>query len=163
RAQSPGPHRLHREARQAAQATHGRGHVRALAGASAARRLRMRAMPRGPRRRLLPVAALACAALSLGASPQHLSPLREIAIAEDGRRWSDGVLAGYLRDRDARVRARAALAVGRLQDSTSVTALLPLCVDADAGVRREAVFALGQIGQRSAGDSVAARLGDRDP
>jgi len=121
-------------------------------------------MPRGPRRRLLPVAAFACAALSLGASPQHpASPWSEIAIAEDERRWPDGVLAGYLRDRDPRVRARAALAVGRLQDSSSVTALLPLCVDPDAGVRREAVFALGQIGHRSAGDSLAARLQDRDP
>src|SRR5262249_30521289 len=127
-------------------------------------RSRMRPMPRGRRPRLLSIIALGCWALILGASPpKATSPLRAIAIAEDERRGSDGVLAGYLHDRDARVRARAALALRRLQDSTTVAPPLPLCADPDAGVRREAVFALGQIGHRSAGDSLAGRLADRDP
>jgi HEAT repeat protein/cyclophilin family peptidyl-prolyl cis-trans isomerase len=86
---------------------------------------------------------------------------RVIAIAEDQRRW-DQDLKRALADADARVRARAALAVGRLQDSTTVPALLPLLGDADARVRYEAVFALGQIGHRSAREPLVARLAAAD-
>src|SRR6185369_5776669 len=42
---------------------------------------------------------------------------RAIAIAEDGRRFAPD-LQRFLTDADPAVRARAALAVGRLQDST---------------------------------------------
>lgn len=88
--------------------------------------------------------------------------LRAIAIAEDQRRWSDGELRGYLMDRAPAVRARAARAVGRLQDSTSVSALSEVVVDLDVAVRREAVFALGQVGHRSARTILERALGDRD-
>jgi cyclophilin family peptidyl-prolyl cis-trans isomerase/HEAT repeat protein len=100
-----------------------------------------------------------------GSAPAGLSPAaaRAIAIAEDERRWADGELRRYLGDRSPAVRARAALAVGRIQDSTSVSALLPLLGDAAPEVRREAVFALGQIGQRSARAALEARLADQDP
>jgi cyclophilin family peptidyl-prolyl cis-trans isomerase/HEAT repeat protein len=54
------------------------------------------------------------------------------------------------------------LAVGRLQDSTSVPALLPLLDDADPGVRRETVFALGQIGHRSAREALEKQLDPKD-
>ncbi len=112
--------------------------------------------------------ALACAAaaaLALAAVPVPAragSPLRAIAIAEDQRRWSDGELRRFLAHRDPAVRARAALAVGRLQDSTSVPALTPLLRDPSAEVRREAAFALGQIGRREAGEALAAALADAD-
>ena len=89
-------------------------------------------------------------------------PLRAIAIAEDERRWSDGELRGFLAHRDPAVRARAVLAVGRLQDSTSVDALLPLLGDDAAPVRREAAFALGQIGRRSARAALERSLADPD-
>ena len=55
-----------------------------------------------------------------------------------------------LRHADAAVRARAALAVGRLQDSSTVAELLPLLSDPAAEVRRETLFALGQIQNASA-------------
>jgi cyclophilin family peptidyl-prolyl cis-trans isomerase len=58
----------------------------------------------------------------------------------------DGVLARALADADAGLRRRAALAVGRLQDTLGTALLLPLLGDPDPEVRREAVFALGQIG-----------------
>jgi cyclophilin family peptidyl-prolyl cis-trans isomerase len=105
------------------------------------------------------LAVLPCAA---GAAPAPVSPLRALAIAEDQRAWSDGVLKGFLADTSAALRARAALAVGRLQDSTTVPALLPLLADAAAGVRREAVFALGQIGWKGARGDVERSLGDAD-
>lgn len=75
--------------------------------------------------------------------------LHMIALAEDARR-ADGTLQRYLKDPDPRVRQRAVLALGRLQDSTTVDDLVPLLTDPEFDVRREAVFALGQIGHRSA-------------
>jgi cyclophilin family peptidyl-prolyl cis-trans isomerase/HEAT repeat protein len=89
-------------------------------------------------------------------------PYRAIAIAEDQRRWSDGELRRALAHQEPAVRARAALAVGRLQDSTTVPDLLPLLHDTSAEVRREAAFALGQIGSRAARAPLVTLLADRD-
>ena len=66
----------------------------------------------------------------------------------------------YLADPDAALRRRAALAVGRLQDTAGIALLLPLLQDADAEVKREALFALGQIGlahPAGPGQTAAAR------
>lgn len=90
------------------------------------------------------------------------SPARAIAIAEDSRVWSDGVLKRFLGDTSAAVRERAALAVGRLQDSTATPALLPLLADHSPAVRREAAFALGQIGWKGARPALERALGDAD-
>jgi HEAT repeat protein len=60
------------------------------------------------------------------------------------------------------VRARAALAVGRIQDSTTVQALRPLLGDSSADVRHEAAFALGQIGHRSARSALESAAGSAD-
>ncbi|HET9325909.1 MAG TPA: HEAT repeat domain-containing protein [Candidatus Eisenbacteria bacterium] len=87
---------------------------------------------------------------------------RSIAIAEDERRFRPEIEQG-LKDKDPKLRVRAALAAGRLQDSTAVPALEPLLADAKPEVRREAVFALGQIGHRSARGMLEARLADQDP
>jgi len=115
--------------------------------------------------RLAGAALLACALLAVpgralaAAIPEATA--RAIAIAEDRRQYAG--LKGYLRDATPAVRARAVLAVGRLQDSTTVPDLLPLLGDKAAEVRREAAFALGQIGHRSARLSIEARLVDTDP
>jgi cyclophilin family peptidyl-prolyl cis-trans isomerase/HEAT repeat protein len=73
------------------------------------------------------------------------------------------VLAGFLANPDPALRARAALAVGRLQDSAAVASLLPLLHDADARVRGETVFALGQIGDRRASEPLERLLPGADP
>ncbi|MCC6349316.1 MAG: HEAT repeat domain-containing protein [Candidatus Eisenbacteria bacterium] len=106
-----------------------------------------------------PGAARADAPESAHADP---SPMRAIAIAEDRRDWSGGDLRRLLADSSAVVRARAALAVGRLQDSAAAPALLPLLADPSAPVRREAVFALGQIGWKGARVPLERSLGDAD-
>jgi len=96
-------------------------------------------------------------------APLGLPPaatLRTIAIAEDERRYEP--LKKLLTDRSPEVRARVALAVGRLQDSTAVPDLLPLLNDVTPEVRREAVFALGQTGHPSARTPIEARLKDKD-
>jgi cyclophilin family peptidyl-prolyl cis-trans isomerase/HEAT repeat protein len=88
--------------------------------------------------------------------------LREIATCEDRRDWAGGLLAKALEQSDVSVRRRAILAVGRLQDSTSVPALLPLLGDRVAAVRQDAAFALGQIGHRSARQALERALDDGD-
>jgi cyclophilin family peptidyl-prolyl cis-trans isomerase/HEAT repeat protein len=94
---------------------------------------------------------LTLAGHATSAQPQdRTGPYRLIAIAEDERRYADGELKRFLAHQDPAVRSRAALAVGRLQDSTTVPDLVPLLHDRSEEVRREAVFALGQIGHRSA-------------
>src|SRR5437773_2607261 len=115
----------------------------------------------------LTVAAAASTAAPAGAKPKAVPPpvapaaaepvpspahqdsvagdLAAIARAEDRRDWADGTLRRGLHHADPVVRQRAALAVGRLQDSTTVEDLVPLLSDAVPDVRREAVFALGQI------------------
>lgn len=115
--------------------------------------------------------AACCLALAVLATlpgrPSHAAPAgtpaaRAIAIAEDARAWSDGVLKGFLADTSAATRARAALAVGRLQDSTAAPALLPLLRDRAPEVRREAAFALGQAGWKGARAPLERALADAD-
>ncbi len=93
----------------------------------------------------VPARAIASASADTLADAR-LTPLQRIEKAEDQRTLAGGALARYLADPDAALRRRAALAVGRLQDTAGTALLLPLLQDADAEVRREAVFALGQIG-----------------
>ncbi len=90
-------------------------------------------------------------------SAARFSPLQRIARAEDERVYADGVLRRFLADPGATVRRRAVLAVGRLQDSTAIPDLLPLLADSDPEVKREAIFALGQIGLAQPGAAAQAR------
>jgi cyclophilin family peptidyl-prolyl cis-trans isomerase/HEAT repeat protein len=106
--------------------------------------------------------ASAAAGTARGAQAAAAPALASIARAEDARDFADGTLRRALADPDAAVRARAALAVGRLQDSTTVPFLLPLLEDRDAEVRREAVFALGQIQHPAARLPLERLLGGAD-
>lgn len=67
-----------------------------------------------------------------------------ILKAEDERRW-DTDLKELLANSNAAVRKRAALAVGRIGDEESVSALAGLLQDADADVRATAAFAIGEV------------------
>jgi cyclophilin family peptidyl-prolyl cis-trans isomerase/HEAT repeat protein len=108
--------------------------------------------------------AVALAALVAGAvrAANTADAMRAIAIAEDQRRWSDGELKSYLASDNASVRARAVLAVGRIQDTTSVDALIGMLDDPSTDVRREATFALGQLGRGESRPSLVAQLIDSD-
>src|SRR5262245_19497625 len=121
-----------------------------------------RTMRTSPDARALLLASLLT--LLAGGVRAEMSPAtaRAIAIAEDERRFAPE-LKKYLGDPDPTVRARAALAVGRLQDSTTVPIVSAMLSDTRPEVRREAVFALGQIGHRSARAALEARLTDGDP
>ena len=121
-----------------------------------------------------PVVALAGAIL-LGATSVAARPtstpgelareaaLRTIARAEDERDARGGAIAAGLADRDPVVRARAALAAGRLQDSTFVPALLSALADSVDAVVEQSEFAIGQIGNRAARPALEPLLASPDP
>jgi cyclophilin family peptidyl-prolyl cis-trans isomerase/HEAT repeat protein len=76
---------------------------------------------------------------------------------------SEPKLARLLTDTDARIRRRAAIAVGRVGLTEGVPMLTPVLADADPEVRMAAAFGLGLIGDRSAGQVLLPLLQDADP
>ncbi len=96
---------------------------------------------------LLVVAAAAAAGGGASAGPaQEGDPTRRIAILEDTRSLGPkNELLGFLSHGDPRVRARACVAVGRVQAPEAISGLRGRLRDDDDRVRQEAVFALGQI------------------
>jgi HEAT repeat protein/cyclophilin family peptidyl-prolyl cis-trans isomerase len=73
-------------------------------------------------------------------------------------------LTRLLTDSEARVRRRAALAIGRVGLADGIQPLLPLLAsDAEAEVRQMAAFALGLIGDAKAKEPLIAALGDQSP
>jgi cyclophilin family peptidyl-prolyl cis-trans isomerase/HEAT repeat protein len=66
-------------------------------------------------------------------------------------------------DSSPQVRARAALALGRIGDAADVDALAALVSDPSADVRATAAFALGLVGQASASRALAGLLEDPEP
>ena len=72
-------------------------------------------------------------------------------------------LIRLLADPEARVRRRAAQALGRVGLSEAVEPLTKLLADADVEVRQMAAFALGLIGDATARPALLAALKDPDP
>ena len=73
-------------------------------------------------------------------------------------------LITLLTDEEARIRRRAALAVGRTRLVEGVAPLIEvLATDTDPEVRQMAAFALGLIGHASAAESLVTALNDPDP
>ena len=66
-------------------------------------------------------------------------------------------------DPDARIRRRAALAIGRVGLKEGLGALTPLLADADADVRQAAAFGVGLIGDRLATPALLPLLQDVQP
>jgi HEAT repeat protein len=72
-------------------------------------------------------------------------------------------LIRLLQDEEARVRRRAALAVGRVGQAEGVAPLAELLRDEEVEVRQMAAFALGLIGDGAARPALRDALGDADP
>ena len=87
-----------------------------------------------------------------------LATLLLIVKAEDQRRWDDD-LRNLLSSPSAAVRKRAALAVGRIGNEDSISALTNVLEkDSDAGVRSMAVFAIGEIESAAGANVLIATL-----
>ena len=98
---------------------------------------------------------------SVSSVPQNI--LLRIVRAEDERRW-DADLSGLLSDRNRAVRARAALAAGRIGDERAVPSLVSLLQqDKDDSVRAMAAFALGETESPAAGDALVGRTRQERP
>ena len=83
----------------------------------------------------------------------------QIMQAEDERRWMDSELSKLLTDASPAVRARAALAAGRIGDEGAVGPLgAMLYGDRDDSVRAVAAFALGEIEAEPASGALAEAL-----
>ena len=90
--------------------------------------------------------------------PVPRNVLLRIVMAEDKRLW-DSYLETLFLDRDASIRARAALAAGRIGDQAAVPTLLSLLEkDDDDAVRAMAAFALGEIESVTAAETLIAEL-----
>src|SRR5438034_3221140 len=72
-------------------------------------------------------------------------------------------LVRLLSDEEARVRRRAALAIGRVALAEGVPPLVRLLTDADPEVRQMAAFALGLVGDKTARDPLVGALADPSP
>ena len=72
-------------------------------------------------------------------------------------------LIRLLSDEEARIRRRAALAVGRVALAEGVQPLVAVLADPDPEVRQMAAFALGLLGEKSARDPLVAALADPAP
>ena len=98
--------------------------------------------------------------------PSTEARLARAVKLEDERSTGDGELALLLQDLDDRVRARAALALGRLGAPSASSRLAPLLSDPSAYVRATAAFALGILDGAISTDDAARlteALGDEDP
>jgi len=108
----------------------------------------------------------------LRSAPAEAPPPPPVVAPARGRRTPIAVppppptpdLIALLTDDEARIRRRAALAVGRVRLADGIEPLVKvLASDAEAEVRQMAAFALGLIGRDEAADALTKALGDPDP
>lgn len=86
--------------------------------------------------------------------------LVNIVRAEDERRF-DKTLENLLTNRDEKIRARAALAAGRIGDGNAISALLNLLKN-DSAVKSAACFALGEIESAKGAQAILEALNNRN-
>jgi peptidylprolyl isomerase len=96
-------------------------------------------------------------------APDGLLERADLQRLVDAQTRRDGpLLVSALGDADPVVRARAAFALGSVQDTAAVPALVETLADADARVRADAAFALGQTADSTTGPALLEAL-DREP
>ncbi len=93
---------------------------------------------------------MALAAAPLSAQDRaSLGDLAELLAAEDRRVYDAGFMERAAQHPDRAVRARAAMAMGRIGERPAAPILVRLLEDRDTSVRIEAAFALGRLGERA--------------
>jgi cyclophilin family peptidyl-prolyl cis-trans isomerase/HEAT repeat protein len=89
--------------------------------------------------------------------------LGQLLSLEDRRQFDGAILLRAAQHPDAVVRARAAMAMGRIGDRAATVLLLPMLQDQDSMVRTETAFALGELGDPAAVPELAALAGRFPP
>jgi len=84
------------------------------------------------------------------ASTAGQDTLRNLALWEDQRVTGDRALFAYLTEGSPLVQVRAAEVIGRLQDPADAPRLIPFIQSKNRPLAREAIFALGQLGNKEA-------------
>lgn len=82
--------------------------------------------------------------------PSEISAFAEMLRMEDRRDYDEGRLSAFLGNPHVEVRRRAVQAAGRIRDPRAVDLLLTALADSAPGVRADAAFALGQLGDTTA-------------
>ncbi|WP_210519821.1 peptidylprolyl isomerase [Hymenobacter terricola] len=90
------------------------------------------------------------------ANKYHDATIRQIGTAQDER--NTAALLPFLSNANPTYRREAALAFASVQAPAAVPGLIPLLRDGDYSVRRAAAYALGQIGDSTAVDSLRVRV-----
>ena len=93
--------------------------------------------------------------------PEPVSPERRPVLTPTPPSVPD--LARLIHDPEARIRRRAALAIGHVGLSEGIGLLAELGTDPEPEVRQMAVFAMGLIGDRAALEHLLLALGDPSP
>lgn len=84
------------------------------------------------------------------ASTAGQDSLRYLALWEDQRVTGDGTLFAYLKEGSPLIQVRAAEVIGRIQDPADAPHLVPFITSKTRPLAREAIFALGQLGNPEA-------------
>ena len=84
-----------------------------------------------------------------------------ILMAEDARRWDEGLFRRGLEHSEPLVRKKAALALGRLRDPRGTPLLVAHLIDPDSTVQTEVMFALGVLSDTAAVGPIMARFTER--
>ncbi|MDL2718594.1 MAG: peptidylprolyl isomerase [Acidobacteriota bacterium] len=98
-----------------------------------------------------------------GTYPERLGGFAALLRMEDRRAYDPLLVGRAAVSPDPWLRAKTALAVGRLRDPAAAPYLPVLLVDPDASVRRAAAFGAGVSGDARIVRFLAAALGDSDP
>ena len=104
-----------------------------------------------------PVAAAPATAPKSGATAALAATLAEIS-AREGARDTTGLALLLEESSSPKIRAAAAIALGRIQNPGSVPGLASALEDKTPAVRREAAFALGLVGDSTASSALELRL-----
>jgi cyclophilin family peptidyl-prolyl cis-trans isomerase/HEAT repeat protein len=135
----------------------------ALLAASAAACTQRLAGPAGPTPTAAPAPALAPTPAAVSAFSSLADAEPAFVSAEDRRVYDAPVLGAAAASPNAAVRARGALAYGRIGDERAVGPLSILLADASPAVREQAAFAAGILGQVDLAPSLVPVLEDSDP
>ncbi len=106
--------------------------------------------------------ALAAPTPTPTAAKASLAELEPALVAAEDRRALDPAVESAAGSGDAAVRARAALALGRIGDERAAPRLRTLLADPEPRVREEAAFAAGILGEASLSRALEPLLADAD-